>query len=111
MVGPTKPTKTRDLTMQGETTMKPLPTRLDAIAFQVKAALFRLDRMRRNVADRDVKRFRAGTALVAAPVVAESRTKLWTEASDAERALLVGKIHNLRVALRHIDGIEIPAGG
>jgi hypothetical protein len=97
--------------MQGETTPKPLPTRLDALAFQVKAALFRLDRARRNLVDRQAKRYRAGASLAAAPIVAESRTKLWTEASDAERALLVGKIHNLRVALRRIDGVEIPAGG
>jgi len=96
--------------MQGDTTIKPLPTRLDALAFQVKAALFRLGRARRNLVDRDAKRFARANALADAPVVAESRTKLWTEASDAERALLVGKIHNLRVALRRIDGVEIPAG-
>lgn len=97
--------------MQGDTTPKPLPTRLDALAFRAKAALFRLDRARRNLADRDAKRFARANALADAPMVAESRTKLWTEASDAERALLVGKIHNLRVALRRIDGVEIPAGG
>ena len=87
-----------------------LPTRLDAMAFRVKAGLFRLDRLRRDLFDGDAVRFGEGFALGAAPVVAESRTKLWTEASDAERPLLVGKIHNLRVALRRIDGVEIPAG-
>ncbi|MCW5773507.1 MAG: VanW family protein, partial [Rhodospirillaceae bacterium] len=55
-------------------------------------------------------RFAAGTELADAPVIAESRTRLWTEASDAERALLAGKIHNLRVALRRLDSVEIPAG-
>lgn len=97
--------------MQGqEHSKKPLPTRLDALAFGVKAGLFRLDRARRNLFDGDAVRFTAGFALAGAPVVAESRTKLWTEANDAERPLLVGKIHNLRLALRHIDGVEIPAG-
>jgi hypothetical protein len=89
---------------------KPLPTRLDALAFRVKAGLFRLERIGRNALNRDMTRFSAGTALADAPVVAESKTKLWTEASDAERPLLVGKIHNLRIALRGIDGVEVPAG-
>lgn len=89
---------------------KPLPTRLDALAFRVKAGLFRLDRARRNLFDGDAVRFAAGFALAEAPVVAESKTRLWTEANDAERPLLVGKIHNLRLALRRIDGVEIPAG-
>ena len=97
--------------MQGqEHSKKPLPTRLDALAFRVKAGLFRLDRARRNLFDGDAVRFTAGFALAEAPVVGESKTKLWTEANDAERPLLVGKIHNLRLALRHIDGVEIPAG-
>ncbi|HEY7610427.1 MAG TPA: VanW family protein [Alphaproteobacteria bacterium] len=96
--------------MQGTARIKALPTRLDAMAFRVKAGLFRLDRLRRDLFDGDAVRFTEGFALAAAPVVAESRTKLWTEASDAERPLLVGKIHNLRLALRRIDGVEVPAG-
>ncbi|MFO0988462.1 MAG: VanW family protein [Alphaproteobacteria bacterium] len=97
--------------MQGqEHGKKPLPTRLDALAFRVKAGLFRLDRARRDLFDGDAVRFAAGFALAEAPVVAESKTRLWTEANDAERPLLVGKIHNLRLALRRIDGVEIPAG-
>jgi hypothetical protein len=94
---------------QGHST-KPLPMRLDALAFAVKASLFRLDRARRNLFDRDAVRFRTASALAAAPVIAESRTELWTEANDAERPLLIGKIHNLRLALRRIDGVQIPAG-
>ncbi|MGH7002778.1 MAG: VanW family protein, partial [Alphaproteobacteria bacterium] len=89
---------------------KPLPSRVGALAFAMKVALFRLDRARRDFVDRDAKRFVPAAALAEAPVVAESKTKLWTEANDAERPLLVGKIHNLRVALRRIDGVEIPAG-
>jgi hypothetical protein len=95
---------------QQEHSKKPLPTRLDALAFRVKAGLFRLDRARRNLFDKDAVRFDVAAALAAAPVIAESKTKLWTEANDAERPLLVGKVHNLRLALRHIDGVEIPAG-
>lgn len=89
---------------------KALPTRLRAMAFNIKAGLFRLERIGRNVLDGEMTRFGVGAALAQAPVIAESRTKLWTEANDAERPLLVGKIHNLRIALRGIDGVEIPAG-
>jgi hypothetical protein len=89
---------------------KPLPTRLDAVAFGIKASLFRLERLGRNALNREMTRYGAGAALTEAPIVAESKTKLWTEANYAERPLLVGKIHNLRIALRGIDGVEIPAG-
>lgn len=44
------------------------------------------------------------------PVVAESRTPLWTEQHASERALTLGKIHNLRLALRQIHGVLVPAG-
>jgi glycosyltransferase involved in cell wall biosynthesis len=35
---------------------------------------------------------------------------LWVGATEAEWILQAGKIHNLRLAIRAIDGIEIPAG-
>lgn len=44
------------------------------------------------------------------PVIAESKTPLWTETEPEERFLVAGKIHNLRLAVRNIDGLEIPAG-
>jgi len=50
--------------------------------------------VRRNALDRDAARSPWRFASRCA-VVAESRTKLWTEASDAERPLVVGKNHNL----------------
>jgi hypothetical protein len=44
-------------------------------------------------------------------LLARSVTPLWTSHTEAERSLVVGKIHNLRVAVRRINGIEIPAQG
>ncbi len=44
-------------------------------------------------------------------VVAESVTTLWTAHEAIERNLIVGKIQNLRVAVRQIDRVELPAGG
>jgi glycosyltransferase involved in cell wall biosynthesis len=43
-------------------------------------------------------------------ICAQSQTDLWIGATAAEWILQAGKIHNLRLAIRAIDGIEIPAG-
>jgi hypothetical protein len=49
--------------------------------------------------------------LAAAPVIVETRSPLWTIAGGAkDRALTAGKVHNLRLALGGIDGVEVPAG-
>jgi VanW like protein len=45
------------------------------------------------------------------PVKSTSVSNLWVDATGAEWVLQAGKIHNLRQAIRHINGIEIPAGG
>ena len=55
----------------------------------------------------------AATALADAPIVAESKTKLWTEANDAERPLLVGKIprdHREQVFGADVLVYSIPRG-
>ena len=44
-------------------------------------------------------------------ILAESTTPLWSDGADAEKYLLAGKIHNLRLALRRLNGVEVPAGG
>ena len=51
-----------------------------------------------------------GESLVSQPLVAESKTKLWTEIEPEERFLVAGKIQNLRVAAAALDGLELPAG-
>lgn len=43
-------------------------------------------------------------------MAAESKTGFWTDASIAERRLQLGKVQNLRIALRRLNGIRIPAG-
>ncbi|WP_162914320.1 VanW family protein [Taklimakanibacter lacteus] len=53
---------------------------------------------------------KAGT-LAGAGVLARVSSPLWPPLQGAkERALTAGKIHNLRCALRHLDGIEVEAG-
>ena len=43
-------------------------------------------------------------------VIAESKSKLWSNNQGAELKLEAGKVHNLRMALRRLNGVEIPAG-
>jgi hypothetical protein len=87
-----------------------VPSRWDALAFGTKAALFRAARRLREIRGRPA-RHPLGAALQDAPAVAEIRSPLWSGAGRAqEHGLTAGKIHNLRLALRAIDGVEIPAG-
>lgn len=85
------------------------PTRRKSLIFRGKAALLQARRGWQNLFDRKVKRFSAADKLENWRVVAESKTALWTEASAAERFLVAGKIQNLRLAARKINGLEIPA--
>jgi len=96
--------------MSQEPDHRPLPTRTEAFLFLLKAKLLQANR---SLADlrRPVPRHRCGSSLVNAPVLAEVRTELWNQTSSAEFPLKAGKVQNLRVACRILDGTEIPAGG
>lgn len=59
----------------------------------------------------NVRRFERRNALEGETVVALSDTPLWNPDDNAENRLLTaGKIENLRIAVRRIHGIELPAG-
>src|SRR5215217_5712020 len=86
-----------------------LPSRSGALVFGVKAAVHRLGRAARDLRG-GPRRHPQGAALEDAPVLAESVSALWTEDGPGELPLVAGKVHNLRLALRRIHGVEIPAG-
>src|SRR5260370_7006633 len=90
----------------------PAPALADELNFQARACLLRLRRTALEFAGSGLaRRRRVGTALADAPVVAEVRSALWTNGAGAKDfALTAGKVHNLRVALRGVDGIVVPAG-
>src|SRR5437764_803345 len=44
-------------------------------------------------------------------LVAESVTPLWSDSRPEEAAMQIGKVQNLRVAARALDGLGIPAEG
>ncbi|MBX3243227.1 MAG: VanW family protein [Acidobacteria bacterium] len=87
-----------------------VPTRLDSAVFRAKATLLQ---GRRFITDTFIDRpakYAAGTTMLTDAVIAESATPLWTETEPEERFLVAGKIHNLRLAIRAINGVEIKAG-
>ncbi|MFT3808133.1 VanW family protein [Arenimonas sp.] len=88
----------------------PPPTRLDAWSFFLRAWGLRLLRMARDASSsqRPV-RHAASRDLRDAPMLASFETSLWPTIAD-EDALVAGKIHNLRQALKSFDGLVIPAG-
>jgi hypothetical protein len=99
--------------MQKTTTVKTekrTHTRPQALIFQAKAFLLQLKRGTENLVNSDIKRFRRAETLTDQPAIAESKTPLWTESAPQEQFLLAGKVHNLRLAVKRLNGLEIPAG-
>ena len=86
------------------------PTRREALVFRTKAAAFQAERVRRATFIAGPRRHRKGRSLVTGRALAESSTPLWYALSPSERALEAGKVHNLRLAARALDGVEVPAG-
>jgi hypothetical protein len=84
------------------------PTPAKAVIFRGKTALLQINRAAKNLFDSNFKRFPVSNDLKDNPIIAESKTPLWTEAGEAEKVLLAGKVHNLRLALRQLNGIVIP---
>jgi hypothetical protein len=89
-----------------------LPSRREALVFLGKS---RLLQVKRTVADRlgpPLQRHLAPTAAPAPaiPVLSESITPLWPTANPAELDLTAGKVQNLRIACRRLDGVEVAAG-
>jgi len=85
------------------------PTRLASIVFVAKVAVLRARRTGQDLAAGPPRLFKADPG-ADIRVIAEDRTPLWSDESLAERALQLGKVQNLRVACRALDGLLIPAG-
>jgi hypothetical protein len=87
-----------------------LPNRRTALWFWLRASIHIARRAIENCLDPRVKRFVRSSELANAPIIAESRSKLWTDGRSDEFALIAGKVENLRRARRAFDGIVLPAG-
>ncbi|HWA90418.1 MAG TPA: VanW family protein [Rhizomicrobium sp.] len=86
-----------------------LPSRGDALVFELKASAFRLRRLVRDAVS-GPKRLPRADARDFPAVVARAQAPLWSEARPKERALQRGKVQNLRVAARHLDGTLLAPG-
>jgi hypothetical protein len=86
-----------------------LPTRAQALAFQAKAALFRLRRSWQDAARGRPVRLKRGLTASQRPVMATVRGPLYASGNAAEFALQAGKVQNLRVAAHALHGLEIPS--
>jgi hypothetical protein len=80
-----------------------------ALLFRSKALVLQARRAVRESHRRDARRHGVANKLIDKKVIAESRTPLWTPHEAAENALVAGKIHNLRLAIRRLNGVELPA--
>jgi hypothetical protein len=83
------------------------PSRLSGGWFAVKRILLQARCVGKNLVN-PMTRFVAGTTELA--VVAENRSSLYRESDPAEIRLELGKVQNLRLICRALNGIEVPAG-
>jgi hypothetical protein len=93
--------------------MKRNPTRIDSVIFQAKATVFRALRFGRDLVSGPCRcqRLPLNGKDDQRVLVAESRSDLWDpSASAAERVLQAGKVQNLRIAARRLDGIQVSTG-
>ncbi|MDQ2987169.1 MAG: VanW family protein [Armatimonadota bacterium] len=82
-----------------------LPTRSQALIFNSKVKVLRFRRSIQN-AVRPVPRL-AHSGSTAEHVIAASATPLWSENDPSEQRLQLGKVHNLRLVCRAIDGLVL----
>jgi glycosyltransferase involved in cell wall biosynthesis len=87
-----------------------VPSLVNNLIFRAKSIGLQLQRGWKNWHDPHICKWQQQSQLTDANICAQSRTNLWVGATEAEWILQAGKIHNLRLAIRAIDGIEIPAG-
>lgn len=86
-----------------------IPSISEAILFRAKTALFQLQRFARNSFVDRPARHPKKHSLADKNIIAVSSTPLWTNHDRTESRLIAGKIQNLRVAVRKINGVEIAA--
>ena len=96
----------------------PQPKIIELVIFQLKVWGLQLRRSTIDLCTQSVRTYQPQTSTIAGEILAESRSPLWgmsisglaTETIELEQPLIAGKIHNLRIAIRQLNGIEIPAG-
>ena len=83
--------------------------RVDSVLFDAKAGLLRLRRGVTDVVAHQVRRHPVGHP-PSGPCLAHVVTALYTDTDPNERALQLGKVQNLRIGARAMDGIRLEPG-
>src|SRR5687768_2514925 len=78
-----------------------------ALVFRSKATALQIRRAVREFTKNSVKRASGGDRLKGSPIIAQSRTPLRTTNDEVENVFVSGKIQNLRVAIRKLNGVEL----
>jgi hypothetical protein len=83
-------------------------TRVSRLIFAAKAFALRVRRLIRDLGERTRRWPSVNTPMLGMRF--EVRSSLFVDGREEERAYELGKVANLRAAVRHLDGVEIPAG-
>ena len=79
------------------------------MVFFAKSNILKAKRGVNNIVGKDFMKYLPKYHADTRELVAKSITPLWTNKSEDEFVLTAGKVHNLRVALQQLNGVEIPA--
>ncbi|HKD21912.1 MAG TPA: VanW family protein [Rhizomicrobium sp.] len=85
-----------------------MPSRAKDALYRFKVFIFRTRRLALDLAG-GVQRLPLSKTFLP-NVVSMSRTPLWSDTRPAERLMQLGKVQNLRIAARLLDGTDIAAG-
>ncbi len=88
-----------------------VPTRAAAMLFALKAMVHRTVRSWQDAINGDVRRWPQSSRAQNDQVWGEVLSPLYLAEHEDQRQLVLGKVENLRVAVRAFDGIEVPANG
>jgi hypothetical protein len=85
------------------------PTRVSSIVFRLKAVCLRLWRAASDLGS-GPRRHATGDCAAFPQIGGRSTSPLWSDLPAPEQAYQEGKIRNLEVAARALDGVVVPAG-
>ena len=89
--------------------VNPTPSISAALVFRIKATVLQIRKAAHDFTRNNVKQAPFGDRLIGHPIIAESRTPLRTTDDEIESLFILGKIHNLRIAIRKLNGLEVGA--
>ena len=87
------------------------PTLSKAVVFRAKATLLQIQRAADNILRNEITRFPTRDRCSDEAIIGQSKSWLWSGNDGVEKHLSAGKVHNLRLALRRLNAVEVPAGG